>query len=113
MKRIFLIGLMFVFLMSATGCFTATGALLGAGAGLAAGGKTGAIVGGLIGAGAGTLVDNLIYYKNGVPVVPAPSGYSGYNPGAEAAYNRGRADYERQRQYELEQRAYNRGRSGW
>jgi len=121
-KRIFSLILVLAMVSMVSGCFTATGALIGTGAGLAAGGKTGAIVGGLVGAGAGTLVDNLFYYKKqpvsagGGAVVQRPRSLfrsHDYNRGEKEAYERGRTDHERRLQQERERRAYERGRRGY
>ena len=119
MKKIGLIGLVLVFLITA-GCHTLSLALLGGGIGGAIGGKGGAVIGTVIGAGLGNELDIADMKAAGV----SPYQYGQYKyeevdcsifptKNEQAECERGKRVAERKLQRELERRAYEHGRYGY
>jgi len=120
MKKIILIGLILIL----SGCHTLTGALIGGGIGGVIGGGRGAVIGAAIGGGIGGEADIAEMKTAGVsPYTYGRSSYDyGYGApdcsmfptkGEQLQCERGRADMERQIQYERERRAYEWGRGGY
>lgn len=125
MKKIVLVGLLIVFLMT-TGCWhTFSGALIGGGIGGAIGGGRGAAIGAAIGAGVGHELDAAEMKAAGIS--PYQYGYYRYGyrdeyevncsifptPNEQAQCERGKRYAERKLQYERERRAYDYGRYGY
>lgn len=123
MKKVVLIGLLIVFLLTLTACHTLTGALIGGGLGGIIGGRGGAVIGTAIGAGVGNELDMAEMKAAGI----SPYSYPQYGYGRDYSYSgncnifppdsetrlqceRGREDTRQQLQYLERQRAYDYGR---
>lgn len=100
---------------------TAQGGAIGAGLGYVFGGGAGAKLGAVAGATAGAIFGSVedevrpSVVSTGGATSPRRSIFQPreYNRGEKDAHERGRADRERQRQYQRENRAYDRGRRGY
>ncbi len=124
MKKIFIIIVLFL-IIGISGCAhhgpgSSIGTLGGAGAGAIAG----AIVGGERGAWTGAGIGSVIGYIFGTQYDMSSEKEAHHssslfsrtpsnNPGVESAYHRGRSEYLRAKQREMEKKARNRGKSGW
>lgn len=118
MRKIFIVPLV---ALSLAGCANGPGQGLGTLGGAGAGALLGSMIGGgtgrLVAIGAGTLLGAVAGGAVGQSIDNQnhqyiPPNQRGYSYGEDAAYNRGRADYEEEQQRLREQRAYYAGRNG-